>query len=114
MAEAVDQIRTAIPGRRFRRVRCEGLVIEEQEFPAADETADVERKFYIMIAHFAGHRLQCFQVGEKIADILHLAMRVGGEGKRRIIMLSGGRRAFGHRSDELGFGPVADAVVLMR
>src|SRR5258707_11282504 len=53
MAEAVDEIRTAIPLRRARGIRSEWLAVHEQQFPDPEIAPDIEWKRHVMIAHFA-------------------------------------------------------------
>ena len=75
MAQAVDEIGAAIPPRRSRRVRPEGPVVHEQQFPDPDIAPDVERKRHVMIAHFAGNRRQRLQIGKEVADVFDPGMR---------------------------------------
>ena len=63
-----------------------------------------------MIAHLAGHRHQCLEVGEQVANVFKLRMLVRRIGKGWKIMRAGGRRALEHRSNEIRLGPAPDAV----
>src|SRR6185437_16717121 len=62
VAEAVDEIGAAVPPHRSCRVRPEGPVVHEQQFPDPDIAPDVERKPYVVIAHPAGHWRQRLQI----------------------------------------------------
>ena len=50
VARPVDQIGAAIPRRVLVGSGCERLAVEEQEFPAAERAADVERKRHVVVA----------------------------------------------------------------
>src|SRR5258708_25653986 len=68
MAEAVDEIRTAIPLRRARGIRSEWLAVHEQQFPDPEIAPDIEWKRHVMIAHFARYGGGRVYVGEEGAD----------------------------------------------
>src|SRR6266436_2786307 len=114
MAEAVDEVRTAIPANRARRIRRERPAVHEQQFPDPDIASDIEWKRHGMIAHLAGHGGKRFQVGKEVADVFNPRMLVRRIGKRRKIMKSRRRDAFGHRADEFGLGPSPDAIGRIR
>src|SRR5207302_6697912 len=104
----------AIPLRRARRIRGKRLAVHEQQFPHPDVAADVEWKRHVMIAHLAGYFRKRFQIGEEIADIAELRMRIRSIGKRRKVVRSIRRNAPGHGADKIGFGPSSDAVGTIR
>ena len=110
MAEAVDEVGAAIPARRMRRVRREGLAVHEQPFPDSDIAPDIEWKRHVVTAHLARHRFKRFQKGEEVADIVGLRMGVGRVGKGRKVMSARRRNALRHRADEVGLAPAPDAV----
>ena len=107
----VHQIGAAVPRRRLRGVGTEGLFVEEQKLPPADEAADVERERHLMGGGTALRGRQRAQISEEIARVVEAHMRVSGVGKGWVIMLPAGRGALGHGGDELGLGPAADAVI---
>jgi hypothetical protein len=111
MAEAVDEIGAPIPFRRPRSVRRQWLAIEEQEFPAADQSADIERKGEVVVAYPARHRRQGLDVGEEVADVLDPNALIGAVGKRGKVVGTCRRRSPLERGDEVGFAPATDAVV---
>src|SRR5258707_6175300 len=86
MAEAVDEIGTAIPLRRARGIRCEWLAIHEQQFPDPEIAPDIEWKRHVMIAHFARYGGERFFVGEEVKGPLHPSNRPIGIKKERGIM----------------------------
>src|ERR1700730_10425681 len=110
MAEAVDEVGTAVPLRRVRGIRHERLAIHEQPFPDSDIAPDIEWKRHVVIAHLAGHGGKRFQVSEEVADVLYFRMLVRRIGKGREVMKSGRRNPLGYRVDEFGLGPAPDAI----
>src|SRR6476620_6749736 len=48
VAGAIDQIGAAVPLRRFAGIRCERLAVNEQEVPAADQSAPAERQWQLV------------------------------------------------------------------
>ena len=67
-----------------------------------------------MIAHFARYGGKRFQVGKEVTDVFDPGMRVRRIGKGRKIMKPGRRNSFGHRANEFGLGPSADAIGRIR
>ena len=113
MARPVDQIGAAIPLRILRCIGPERLAVEEQQLPAAQRAADVERERHVVVAHPALHRRQRLEIGEQVAQILVLHALVRRVGKRGKIMPPVRRGSLHHRGDELRLVPLADAVVLV-
>src|SRR5260370_30130222 len=88
MAEAVDEIRAAIPRHRPRRIRRKRLAVHEQPFPDPYVAADAERKRPLVIAHLAGERRQRLQIGVNGSDILVPRALVGMTVHRRESMMA--------------------------
>src|SRR5580692_4644010 len=53
------------------------LVVEEEQFPAADEPANIEWKPDAVIAYPARYWRQRLDIGEQVAEILHLGSLIG-------------------------------------
>src|SRR5258706_1875550 len=75
MAEAVDEIGTAIPLRRARGIRHERLAVHEQQFPDPEIAPDIEWKRHVMIAHFARYGGERFYIRKKGAGGFHPGAR---------------------------------------
>ncbi len=67
-----------------------------------------------MMAHLARYGGKRFQIGKEVADVFDPRVRVRRIGKGRKIMKSGRRNSFGHRANEFGLGPSADAIGRIR
>src|ERR1700757_3941298 len=101
MTKTVDEIGTAIPRGRMRKIGRKRLVVEEQQFPDADVAADVERERHIVIAYLAGDGRQRLQIAKEIAYVFRLRVRIGGVGKGREKVRARRRDAFHHGVDEI-------------
>ena len=110
VAGTVHQIGTAIPLSGLRRIRLERLAIKKQKFPTAHQTADVERKRQIVIAHVALHGWQRLEIGKQIAHIADAHALIRAIWKRREIMGPRRRCAFLHGGHKLRLNPCANTV----
>jgi hypothetical protein len=72
-------------GPRWIGSKC--FAIEEQQFPDSDRAADIEWKPEVVIARLAGNSRQCFQIGEKVAQVVEPHTLIGRVRQRRIKML---------------------------
>src|SRR5258706_16038544 len=82
MAEAVDEIGTAIPLRRARGIRAEWLAVHEQQFPDPEIAPDIEWKRHVMIAHFARYGGEGVQGSKQKTERFPFCIRVKRIGKR--------------------------------
>src|SRR6476660_10645974 len=85
---SVHEIRPAIPLRRLRRIRCERPAVEKQKLPQPERATDIEWKRQGMIAHLAGHRRQCLQIGKEVTNVVERHALIRRVGKRREQMLA--------------------------
>ena len=111
MARPIDQIGAAIPGRALGGFRLERLAVEEQELPAAERTADIERKRHVVGLRLRLYRRQRFQIGEQVAHVVELHALIGRVGQRRKQVLAVRRGALHHGGDEIRLAPLPDAVI---
>src|SRR5258706_14273868 len=105
MAEAVDEIGTAIPLRRARGIRGEWLAVHEQQFPDPEIAPDIEWKRHVMIAHFARYGGKRFYGGKKGTDVLDPRLRGRGIGERPGKEKPRRGDSFGHPPPQIGLGP---------
>ena len=111
MRQSFDQIGAAIPFRSLRAVRLICPAPQEQQFPARDNKALIERKRQLVRRHRRVHRRAGHQI--RIKRIIVLVGDVGEMiiGKGRIKMLPFPVDAGAHRAAERGLRPCADAGV---
>ena len=108
MREPLDQIGAAIPFRALGAVRLVGAAMQEQELPAGDQDAVIERKGKLVFARRRADRLPRHQVSVKRAIILIADIGEMIVGKCRVEMPAVAIDARAHGAAERGFGPSAD------
>src|SRR4029077_15543302 len=64
MTWAVDQIGATLPPRRFGGIGLECTAVEIEEFPAAEQAADLEIKRQVVVVRLALDRRQRLEIGE--------------------------------------------------
>ena len=114
MRKAFDQIGAAIPFRALCAVRLPAVVAKEQQLPARDHKALIERKRQFVRTRRRMNRLPCHQIGIERPVIV---VRDVGEmivGKGRVEMPAVAVDAGPHRAAERGFRPAADAGLRVR
>ena len=69
MAGRIHQIGASVPVVRLLRVGLERQAVEEQQLPAADKAADVERERQLVLRRTPLHRRQSLEIGKQVTQI---------------------------------------------
>src|SRR5487761_1997935 len=114
MCQPLDQIGAAIPFGALRSIRLVGSAPKEQQLPACDDDALIEREGKLVCAGGGVDRLPRHQIGVErlVVAIGDIGEMVVGEG--RIEMSADTINAGPHRAAECSLRPPADAGVRIR